>query len=38
MNEKTGIFANVCIRCVSAAYVALAVITAGTLVWVMLIH
>lgn len=37
MTEKTGPIVNVCLRCISAAYVALAAITAGTLIWILLI-
>ena len=38
MNEKTGLFANICFRCMSAAYVALAVVSSGAFVWVFMIR
>jgi hypothetical protein len=38
MNETAKTFLNICFWSISAAYVALAVVTAATLVWVVMIH
>jgi len=38
MNKQTGTFPNICLRCISAVYVVLAVVSAVTLVWVFMIR
>jgi hypothetical protein len=38
MNDNTGTFANICLWCISAAFIALAVVSAGVWMWAFMVR